>query len=178
MRATADVTFSLLTSGFVLSPSLFFPWIQFILSVQFVLWVRLLLERSWLATVHTASNKSWACRPGNEAIFVCLLRNAEVPHSAHRHSYSFSAWAYSQSKCHPCNNRTWTAIYITRFYGANDYGFWGCMMNILIRLWIHIHHTRSPTTAKIDELPKWLYSWQVLTCFLWGSSACMHSRTH
>jgi len=37
MHATADVTFSLLTSGFVLSPSLFFPCIQFVLSVQFVL---------------------------------------------------------------------------------------------------------------------------------------------
>jgi len=51
MRATADITFSLLTSGFVLSPSLFFPCIQFVLSVQFVLWVWLLLDRSWLATV-------------------------------------------------------------------------------------------------------------------------------
>jgi len=81
--------FSLLTSGFVLSPSLFFPWIQFVLSVQFVLPVRLLLDRSWLATVrvvsrgthhvislskpspafHTASNKSWAWRPGNEATY-------------------------------------------------------------------------------------------------------------
>jgi len=35
MHAAADVMFSLLTSGFVLSPSLFFPWIQFVLSVQF-----------------------------------------------------------------------------------------------------------------------------------------------
>jgi len=33
MRAAADVTFSLLTSGFVLSPSLFFPGIQFVLAV-------------------------------------------------------------------------------------------------------------------------------------------------
>ena len=48
MRAAADVTFSLLTSVLVLSPSLFFPWIQFVLSVQFVLRVRLLLDRSWL----------------------------------------------------------------------------------------------------------------------------------
>ena len=56
MRATADVTFSLLASGFVLSPSLFFPWIQFVLSVQFVLWVRLLLDRSWLATVRDVSS--------------------------------------------------------------------------------------------------------------------------
>ena len=31
MRAAADVMFSLLTSGFVLFPSLFFPWIQFVL---------------------------------------------------------------------------------------------------------------------------------------------------
>ena len=44
MRAAADVMFSLLTSGFVLSPSLFFPCIQFVLSVQFVLRVRLLLD--------------------------------------------------------------------------------------------------------------------------------------
>jgi len=56
MRATADVTFSLLTSGFVLSPSLFFPWIQFVLSVQFVLWVWLLLDRLWLATVRDVSS--------------------------------------------------------------------------------------------------------------------------
>ena len=44
MCVTADVTFSLLTSGFVLSPSLFFPCIQFVLSVQFVLLVQLLLD--------------------------------------------------------------------------------------------------------------------------------------
>jgi len=56
MRAAADVTFSLLTSGFVLSPSLFFPWIQFILSVQFVLQVRLLLDQLWLATVRDVSH--------------------------------------------------------------------------------------------------------------------------
>jgi len=37
MRAAADVMFSQLTSGFVLSLSLFFPRIQFVLSVQFVL---------------------------------------------------------------------------------------------------------------------------------------------
>jgi len=37
MCAAADVTFCLLTSGFVLSPSLFFPFFQFVLSVQFVL---------------------------------------------------------------------------------------------------------------------------------------------
>ena len=56
MHATADVTFSLLISGFVLSPSLFFFWIQFVLSVQFVLRVRLLLDRSWLATVRDVSS--------------------------------------------------------------------------------------------------------------------------
>ena len=87
MHAAADVTFSLLTSEFVLSPSLFFPWIQFVLSFQFVLRVRFLLDWLWLATVRdvssgmhhvinpsrpsphfsTASNKSWAWRPGNEA---------------------------------------------------------------------------------------------------------------
>jgi len=55
MHGAADIMFSLLMSGFVLSPSLFFPWIQFILSVQFVLRVRLLLDRSWLATVHDIS---------------------------------------------------------------------------------------------------------------------------
>ena len=87
MCAAADITFSLLTSGFVLSPSLFFPWTQFVLSLQFVPQVRLLLDWSWLATVrdvssgthhvinpsrpspafHTTSDKSWAWRPGNEA---------------------------------------------------------------------------------------------------------------
>jgi len=87
MRAAAYVMFSLLTSGFVLSPSLFFPWIQFVLSVQFVLQVRLLLDRSWLATIRDVSSsthhvinpsrpsprfsyckrQSWAWRPGNEA---------------------------------------------------------------------------------------------------------------
>jgi len=56
MRATADITFSLLTSGFVLSPSLFFPWIQFVLSVQFVLQIRLLLDQSWLATLRDVSS--------------------------------------------------------------------------------------------------------------------------
>jgi len=55
MRAAADVMFSLLTSVLVLSPSLFFPWIQFVLSVQFVLRVRLLLDRAWLATVRDVS---------------------------------------------------------------------------------------------------------------------------
>jgi len=61
MRAAADVMFSLLTSGLVLSPSLFFPWIQFVLSVQFVLRVRFLLDRSWLATVRdvTAARITW-----------------------------------------------------------------------------------------------------------------------
>jgi len=87
MCAAADVTFSPITSGFVLSPSLFFPRIQFVLSVHFVLQVRLLLYRSWLATVRdisrsmyhvinpprpspafrTASDKSWARRLGNKA---------------------------------------------------------------------------------------------------------------
>ena len=53
MCAAADITFSLLTSGFILSPSVFFPWIQFILSVQFVL---RLVDRSWLATVRDISS--------------------------------------------------------------------------------------------------------------------------
>jgi len=56
MHAAADVTFSLLTSGLVLSPSLFFPWIQFIRFVQFVLRVRLLLDWSCLATVRDVSS--------------------------------------------------------------------------------------------------------------------------
>ena len=57
MHAAADITFSLLTSVFVLSPSPFFPWIQFVLSVQFVLWVWLLLDRSWLATVRDVTGE-------------------------------------------------------------------------------------------------------------------------
>ena len=57
-QAAADIVFSLLTSGFVLSPSLFFPWIQFVLSVQFVLRVWLLLDRSWLATVRDVSSST------------------------------------------------------------------------------------------------------------------------
>ena len=56
MHAAADVTFSLLTSEFVLSPSLFFPWIQFVLSFQFVLRVRFLLDWLWLATVRDVSS--------------------------------------------------------------------------------------------------------------------------
>ena len=87
MHAAADITFSLLTSEFVLSPSLFFPWIQFVLSLQIVPRVRLLLDRLWLSTVcdvsssthhvinpsrpspafRIASDKSWAWRPENEA---------------------------------------------------------------------------------------------------------------
>ena len=99
MHAAADVMFSLLSSGFVLFPSLFFPWIQFVLSVQFFLRVRLLLDRSWLATVcdvsrgthHvinpsrpspafcTASDKSWAWRPGNEATSAKIWRESLAP---------------------------------------------------------------------------------------------------
>jgi len=58
MHAAADVMFSLLTSGFVFFPSLSLTWIQFVLSVQFVLWVQLLLDRSWLATVHDVSSRT------------------------------------------------------------------------------------------------------------------------
>ena len=77
-------------------PFTLFPRIQFVLSVHFVLQVRLLLYRSWLATVRdisrsmyhvinpprpspafrTASDKSWARRLGNKATshhaWVCL----------------------------------------------------------------------------------------------------------
>ena len=56
MCAVADVTFSLLTSGFVLSPFTLLPRFQSVLSVQFVLPVRLLLDRLWLATVHDVSS--------------------------------------------------------------------------------------------------------------------------
>jgi len=56
-RAPADVTIGLLTFWFVLSPSLFFPQIQFVLSVQFALRVRLLLDWSWLATVQRRSDR-------------------------------------------------------------------------------------------------------------------------
>ena len=56
MRVAADVTFILLTSGFVLSPSLFFPWIQLVLSVHFVLRVQLLLDRLRLSTVCDVSS--------------------------------------------------------------------------------------------------------------------------
>ena len=58
MHAAADITFSLLTSEFVLSPSLFFPWIQFVLSLQFVPRVRLLLDRLWLSTVCDVSSST------------------------------------------------------------------------------------------------------------------------
>jgi len=56
MRATADIMFSRLTSGFVFSPSLSLTWIQFVLSVQFVPRVQLLLDQSWLATVRDVSS--------------------------------------------------------------------------------------------------------------------------
>ena len=55
----ADVTFSLLTSEFVFSPSLSLTWIQLVLSVQFVLRVWLLLDRSWLATVCDVSSGTY-----------------------------------------------------------------------------------------------------------------------
>ena len=45
-----------LSSGFVFSPSLSLTWIQFVLSVQFVLRIQLLLDRSWLATVRDVSS--------------------------------------------------------------------------------------------------------------------------
>ena len=44
-HAAADVTFSLLTSGFVFSPSLSLTWIQFVFYVQFVLRVWLLRQQ-------------------------------------------------------------------------------------------------------------------------------------
>jgi len=56
MRAAADIMFSLLTSWFVLPPSVFFPLIQFVLSFQYVLRVQLLLDQSWLATVRDVSS--------------------------------------------------------------------------------------------------------------------------
>jgi len=67
MRAAADITFSLLMSGFVLSPSLFFPRIQFVLSVYFVLQVRLLLDRSWLATVRDISSGTHVINPSRSS---------------------------------------------------------------------------------------------------------------
>jgi len=57
MCATADITFSLLT--YILSLSVFFPWIQFVLSVQFVLRFQLLLDQSWLATVRDVSSGTY-----------------------------------------------------------------------------------------------------------------------
>ena len=143
MRAAADVTFSLLTSGFVLSPSLFFPWIQFVLSVQFVLWVWLLLDQLWLATVcdisngthhminlsrpfpptppppafRTASDKSWAWRPGTEATLGRVQewdqtnwgvsRNETGPTLWSKHQYWYFHWwvLHGPPICskHPCN---------------------------------------------------------------------------
>ena len=101
------------TSGFVLSPSLFFSWIQFILSVQFVLRVRLLLDRSWLATVRdvssgrhhvinpsrpspafrTASDKSWAWRPRNEATLCIVHINFMLSLPYILHSIFFAEFA-------------------------------------------------------------------------------------
>jgi len=45
-----------------------------------------------------------------------------------------------------------------------DCGFRGCMMNILTRLWIQY----------VNCLIELYFSWQVLTRFSWGSSACIH----
>jgi len=84
------------------------------------------------------SQSNWhnICRAGSEAtncgagqlnlsyLFVCsLVCNAqecmqEVPHPVREGSYSFSVRAYSRSEHYPYNNRTWTGIYITRFYGT------------------------------------------------------------
>ena len=67
--------------GFVLSPSLFFPWIQFVLSVLLVLQVRLLLDRSWLATVCDVSSGTHhminPSRPPCPAFVACNTKSRE-----------------------------------------------------------------------------------------------------
>ena len=90
MRAAADVMFSLLTSGFFPFTLLF---LNSVVSVQLFLQVWLLLDWSWLASVrdisrgthhvinpsrpspafYTASDKSWAWRPGNVAIVAIII---------------------------------------------------------------------------------------------------------
>ena len=67
------------------------------------------------------------------------------------------------------------------FIVQNDYGccMTGCEYHIHDNmLWVlSLWQQELASRAKIDEVPKWLYSWQVLACFLWGSSACIHVCT-
>ena len=83
MRAAADVTFSLLTSGFVFSPSLSLTWIQFVLSVQFVLWVRLLLDRSWLYSYCTW-RQQWHASHDKSVQAFSLFFVLQAPKAGHR----------------------------------------------------------------------------------------------
>ena len=100
MHATADVTFSLLTSGFVLSPSLFFPWIQLVPSVQYVLRVWLLLDRSWLAIVRDISSSTHhVINPSRSSPHFSYCKQQKLGVEAWEWGYSISIDAYSSSTC-------------------------------------------------------------------------------
>jgi len=97
MRAAADVMLSLLTSGLVLSPSLFFPWIQFILSIQFVLWVWLLLDWSWLAAVRDVSSGTHhMINPSRPSPHFCIIwvysQGLSAPIVVFQFSQTFLMW--------------------------------------------------------------------------------------
>ena len=125
---------------------------------------------------------SWISASVHLFVYACvMLRNAR--------STSFSAQAYSRSECHPYNIRTWTALYITRFYGTkwlwvsrlhdeytyqavNTYtGHYALSIVTLTARACTVH-------AKTEELPKWpllsLASINSLPVRLF----CMHSRMH
>ena len=94
------------------SPLHFFPWIEFVLSVQFVLWVWLLLVRSWLATVRDISRPSprfLYCKRqklGVEAWERGYTHTHTYMHSSHKrtlhthmHTHTFTCTAHTHTHC-------------------------------------------------------------------------------
>ena len=74
------------------------------------------------------------------------------------------------------------------FMVQNDYGFQACVMNILTRLWIHIHDNtlrvlslwqqELALRAKINKLPKWLILLLASINLLPARLLCVHSYMH
>ena len=112
----------------------------------------------------------------------------EEPHSVHGHTHSVRRCTHEARVTLTISGHEplFTSL---RFYGTKlmIMGFKVCMMNILIRLRIHIHDSmlwvlslwpqELTRSAKIDEFPRWLYSWQVLTHFPRSSPVYIHVCT-
>jgi len=83
----------------VLSPSLFFPWIPFVLSVQFVLQVRLLLDRSWLAL------SAW-CQPRHASRDKSVQAFPRFSYCK-RQKLGVEAWERGYSSCYSTSALGW-----------------------------------------------------------------------